>query len=248
MNAQKQPFRRHAVFPANLNTPMNKLCLVFLFLMSGWMAVAQETETRTLESFRGVRASEAIDVYLKKGDKESVKVEVENVRLSDVLTEVSGSYLRIHMRDGNYRGKRIVRVYVTYIALEKISATSASNIFSEGVLKGSRLTITAASAASVELQIDSDNVSVDVASAGDITLEGKAKSLSIEASSAGSVDAYNLECETVEASVSSAGSAKVNVTKSLDARASSGGSVRYRGNPTNTNTDSSSGGSVKKSS
>ncbi len=227
---------------------MNKLSLVFLLLLSGWTAVAQETETRPLESFRGVRASEAIDVYLKKGDKESVKIEVENVQLSDVLTEVSGGYLRVHMRDGNYRGRRVVRAYVTYVALEKVSATSASNIFSEGILKSSKLTITAASAASVELQIDSDNVSVDVASAGDITLEGKAKSLTVEASSAGSVDAYNLECETVEAAASSAGSAKVNVTKSLDARASSGGSIRYRGNPTNTNTDSSSGGSVKKSS
>jgi hypothetical protein len=36
-------------------------------------------------------------------------------------------------------------------------------------------------------------------------------------------------------------------SKEIDAHASSGGDVRYRGNPSRTNTGSSSGGSVKKS-
>jgi Putative auto-transporter adhesin, head GIN domain len=226
---------------------MKQVGIIILFVIVAFGAFAQESETRQVGSFRGLRVGEAIDVYIKKGDKESVKVEVENVRLSDVLTEVAGSNLRIHMRDGNYRGKRIVKVYVTYVSLERISASSASSVFSEGTVKAGTLDITAASAANIELSLDADNVTVDVASAGDITLEGKSRSLSVEASSAGSVDAYNLECERVDAVVSSAGSAKVNVTKSLNAEASSGGSIRYRGNPTNTNTDSSSGGSVKRS-
>jgi hypothetical protein len=227
---------------------MKKVGILVLFVLAACGAIAQESETRPLTSFRGIRVGEAIDVYLKKGDKESAKVEVDGVNLSDVMTEVNGSYLRIHMRSGNYQGKRKVVIYLTYVSLEKISASSASSVFSEGTLKASTLDIAAASAANVELQIEANDVTVDVASAGDITLEGKAKNLSVEASSAGSVDAYNLECEKAEARVSSAGSAKINVTKSLDAQASSGGSIRYRGNPSSTNTDSSSGGSVKKSS
>ena len=224
---------------------MKKLALLTLVLASFLSAMAQQTETRQVGTFKGIRASEAIDVYLKKGDKESVKVEVEGVRLTDVVTEVSGSYLKVHMREGNYRNRN-VKVYITYVALEKISASSASNIFSDGVIKSNSLEINAASAGSVELQLDAGDITADVASAGDITLEGKAKSLTAEASSAGSLDAYNLDCETVNISASSAGSAKVSVSKELEAEASSGGSVRYRGNPTKTNTGSSSGGSVKK--
>jgi len=78
-------------------------------------------------------------------------------------------------------------------------------------------------------------------------LEGKTSVLAAEASSAGDIDAYRLESESVRARANSAGSVKVTATKSLDARASSGGDVRYRGNPMKTNTDSSSGGTVKKS-
>lgn len=208
---------------------------------------AQQTEVREVGSFSGIKSGEAIDVYLKKGDKESVKIEATSAKLSDVLTEISGSYLKIHMRSGIYRNKGTIKVYVTYVNLNKISASSASNVFSEGTIKTNLMDISVSSAAQIELKIESENLTIDASSAGDIVLEGKAKSLEVEASSAGDVDAYNLESERVEARASSGGSVKINVTKELDAQASSGGSIRYRGNPMKTNSDSSSGGSVKKS-
>jgi hypothetical protein len=219
----------------------------FLFWFLAVGVLAQTSETRQLGTFKGVKVGEAIDVYLKKGTSESAKVEVERVDLSDVLTEVSGGYLKVHMRSNSYRNRGAVKVYVTYVTLERISASSAANVFSEGVIKSAVLDIGASSAANVELTVEADEMSVDVGSAGDVRLEGKARSIYIEASSAGSIDAYNLECEKVDATASSAGSAKFTVTKSIKAEASSGGSIRYRGNPTSSNTDSSSGGSVKKS-
>jgi hypothetical protein len=73
------------------------------------------------------------------------------------------------------------------------------------------------------------------------------KNATFDTGSAGEIDAYDLECETVNAEASSGGSVKVNVTKSLTAHATSGGSIKYRGNPDKSITDSSSGGSVKKS-
>lgn len=226
---------------------MNRIAGIVLVALVSLTAYGQKSETRQVGPFKGIRTGEAIDVYLKKGDKEAVKVEVDGVSLSDVLTEVSGSYLKIHMREGNYRNRN-VKVYVTYVNLEKISSSSASNVFSEGVIKTPSLEINAASAGSVEIQVDAGSITADAASAGDITLEGKTKTLFAEASSAGSIDAYNLDAENVNVQAVSAGSAKVSASKELEAAASSGGSVRYRGNPTKTNTDSSSGGSVKKTS
>ncbi len=221
---------------------------ILFFLLSGLLfnLSAQEIEVRKVGSFKGVKSSQAIDVYLKKGDKEEVKVETSGIKLSEVITEVSGGTLRIHLDHGSYR-KINVKVYVTYLTLEKISASSASNIFSEGVIKSPSMDVSASSAGSVEISIESQRVSVGASSAGNIQLEGKAANLEAEASSAGDVDAYNLESEVVNARASSAGSLKIMATKELDAHASSGGSIRYRGNPSRTNTGSSSGGSVKKS-
>ena len=206
----------------------------------------QVNETRNVGPFKGIKSSQAIDVYLKKGDKESVRVESPNLKSSDVITEVSGSYLKIRMDDGNYRNKS-VKVYVTYVSLNKLSASSASNIFSDGPITATAMELSASSAASIEISLQSDEVTLEASSAGDIVLEGKCKRIDVEASSAGDVDAYNFESEIAEVNVSSAGSAKVMVTKEINAHASSGGSIRYRGNPERSNTDSSSGGSVKKS-
>ena len=217
-------------------------CLVSLSVF------AQQSEVRNVGTFRGVKSAEAIDVYLKKGDKESVKIDVTGTSLSDVLTEISGSYLKIHMRDDNHFGKnRDVKVYVTYVELDKITASSASNIFSDGVIKCSLMEVHASSAANIEISLDATDVRVHVSSAGDVILAGKAKTVDAEASSAGEIDAYNLTSDSAEASASSAGSIKLNITQALDGHASSGGSIRYRGNPTKTNTNSSSGGSVKRS-
>lgn len=221
--------------------------LAFLAPLSGW---SQKSETRTPGSFSGIKVGQAIDVYLKEGDKESVRVEVSTDDMDRIITEVSGSNLRIHIRDNNswFGNKMTVKVYVTYVKIGRIYASSASNVFSEGPIKAQKLDIHASSAADVEIKIEAEEVTVHASSAADVILEGTAKKLIADASSSGDVDAYACPVESAEASASSAGGIKLSVSQSLEAKASSGGNVRYRGNPARTNTHSSSGGSVKKSS
>lgn len=207
---------------------------------------AQEVETRAIGSFTGVKASEGIDVYLKKGNKELVKVEATGTSLKNVVTEISGDYLKIHMREVNYRD-RTVKVYVTYVELTVLSASSAANIFHDGLMKASTLDIGASSAGNIELMIDCNKLDASASSAGQVNLEGKAKAVNFDVSSAGEIAAYELMAESAEAEASSGASIKLSVSYDLEAHASSGGSIRYRGNPERSNTTASSGGSVRKS-
>src|SRR5688572_14199707 len=103
-----------------------KKFLVAVFISITALANAQQTENRSVNSFKGVKVAEGIDVYLKKGTKEAIRVEVTGVKLGEVITEVSGDYLKIHMDDGSYRNMT-VKVYVTYVEVNKLSASSASN-------------------------------------------------------------------------------------------------------------------------
>jgi hypothetical protein len=220
---------------------------VITMVCLGVAGQAQNTETRNIASFSGVKVAEGVDVYLKKGDKESVKVEVTGTSADNVLTEVSGSYLKVHLRDGNYRHVD-AKVYVTYVKIEKLSASSAGSIFSDGVVKADKMEITASSAGTVELNLEANSAEISASTAGDLELSGKCKSATLDASSAGEIDAYDLMVEEAEVTSSTGGSIKLSVSKNLDARASTGGTVRYRGNPDRNNTSSSTGGSVKKSS
>lgn len=227
---------------------MKRNLLVLTLFLVPFLGMAQSSETRSVEPFSGVKSGEAIDVYLKKGDKESVRVETSEGYLKNVITEVSGSYLKIHLRENNFfHNNPNVKVYVTYVNLDRISASSASDVFSDGVIKTESLDIQASSAADVELKIEAVKVTVRASSAADVILEGTAKTIDADASSSGEIDAYGLQVESADASASSAGGIKLSVSQSLEAGASSGGGVRYRGNPQRTNTHSSSGGSVKKS-
>jgi hypothetical protein len=226
---------------------MRKILVLIMLVALTLATFAQTSEVRSIGSFKGVRASEDIDVYLKKGDKESAKVEATGVSLSEVVTEISGTYLKVHMRNGSYREQKTVKVYVVYKTLDRISASAAANIFSEGTINSDQLEISVSSGASVEVTLASTSLSVETSSSGDAVLEGKVTAMNVETSSGGTVDAYKVNSENVTVNANSGGVAKVSVSKGLVANANSGGTIRYRGNPTKTMTSANSGGSVKKS-
>jgi hypothetical protein len=225
---------------------MKSIFLTLSISLFVFVALAQESETRKLSSFSGIKVSEGIDAYLKKGSKEEVRVEASGTSLSNVITEVSGDYLKIHMEEGVYKN-RTVKVYVTYVSINNIGASSGANVFHEGILKTNELTLKASSAGTIELKTEAITLEAGASSAGEIVVEGNAGNVELDASSAGEIDAYNLTCAKAEAEASSGASVKLTVVKDLEARASSGGSIRYRGNPERSNTNSSSGGSVRKS-
>jgi hypothetical protein len=86
---------------------------------------------------------------------------------------------------------------------------------------------------------------VDISSAGNFNAEGKVEVIEVDVSSAGSMSAFDLECKRADLATSSAGSIKITVTEEIEAKASSGGNIRYKGNPDKKRVSSSSGGSVK---
>ncbi len=67
-----------------------------------------------------------------------------------------------------------------------------------------------------------------------------------DASSGSHIHASDVKALKVKADVSSGASIHVNAEEELIAEASSGGSVKYTGSPTNVDVDKSSGGSVRK--
>ena len=112
---------------------MKHFFIILLLIGSISQLQAQQSVTRNIGSFSGIKAQEGIDVYLKKGAKESIRIEVNGTKPENVITEISGSYLKIHMKD-NTRGKIDVKVYVEYVSINKLSVSSAASIFSEGTI------------------------------------------------------------------------------------------------------------------
>lgn len=213
-----------------------------LFIVAGF---AQQREERKLDSFREISVGEAIHVNLIKGSSEKAQIIANGIDLEDVITDVSGDQLRIHLDGNNYRNID-VQINLTYRELEEIGISSAAKVVAEDAITAASLEIEVSSAGSGELNLNAGNVEIDVSSAGNLELTGKADRLEVDVSSAGDLDAYELQCQEAELDVSSGGSANVNIANRIDARANSGGTIRYRGEPQKVFVNSNSGGSIKK--
>ena len=220
------------------------IAIGIILFWSSTIILAQKSETRDLSSFSSISVGEAIDVYLIQGSSESAKIEVSGIDIDEVLTEVNGNRLKVHLEKGNYRNID-VDVWITYRTIEEIDMSSAATVLTRGALKANSLRVDASSAADGELEIDVKSLEVNVSSSADLEISGEAMMQEVTVASAGRYNGYDLNCEEAEVSASSAGSARVNVSKKLDARASSAGSIRYKGNPDKIYKDDNSGGSVR---
>lgn len=201
---------------------------------------------RTSPSFNGVKVSTAIDVYLTQGDKNSIVVEADENLHEYIMTEVRSGVLTIYYDNVSIREVTMSRVHVTIKDIESLETTSAGDILGQTPLKCGDIEIGTSSAGDIKVELTADNIEVDISSAGDVTLSGSANRLEADLSSAGELEASGLKVKEAEVSVSSAGSASVNVTERLEARASSAGNIRYYGDPKYVDAHASSAGTIRK--
>jgi hypothetical protein len=202
-------------------------------------------ETRKIESFDGIKASAGINVFLFQGDEEKVVVEADENLHECIKTEVKGSTLHCYI-DCNIRFSKEMNVYVNYKMLNKINASSGSDVSGETVLKTSLLDINVSSAADVKIEVDAQKIYCDVSSGADALIKGKAQYFQGGASSGGDIKASDLSVEECDVKSSSGGEISINVTKKIEASTSSGGDITYYGKPENERIDESSGGNVSR--
>lgn len=208
-----------------------------------------DTETRSLKSFDELSVATGIEAIIEKGSENKIMIDAEGVELDRIKTEVSGDRLTVKIENKwkiGWTSKRKVKVYITYTeTLNDIETSSGASLYSENILNGGNLDLDASSGSKIEVEVDADNLTAEVSSGATIDVAGRADTFSGESSSGSSLGSYDLNVNKAKLDASSGSSIKVTVKNNLTANASSGASVKYKGNPSNTDIDKSSGGSVR---
>lgn len=203
------------------------------------------SEDRTInEPFSSIKASEGLDVYLTQSDKESISVEADENLHDIILTEVENGILRIHTKE-NIGWSTSKKVHVSFRDISSITSSSGSDVYSTNTIHSERLDLKSSSGSDMKLDVNTSVLNCDSSSGSDIRLSGKTIKLVAEASSGSDIKAADLMAESSEVKASSGADITVNTSKYLTARASSGGDVRYYGNPEKVDKSDSSSGSVK---
>lgn len=197
----------------------------------------------TSQKFTKINVSTGLDLYLSQGTKNKVTLEADENLHDIIITEVNDGVLKIYSEKSIWQAKAR-KVFVTVKNLEGLTATSGSDVYTEDVLKVETIKVSATSGADIRIALDADTVETSATSGSDIRISGTANNHTSRANSGASIEAYKLISKNATVNVSSGADINIYASESINAKASSGGDIDFKGNPREINKKSSSGGSV----
>ena len=205
------------------------------------------SENRTLnKTFTAIKATEGLDVYLTHSDHESITVEADENLQDLIKTEVIDGVLKIHTEKsiGKCTSKK---VYVHFKDINSIISTSGSDVFSTNTITLKDLVLESTSGSDMKLDVNTNVLTCKSTSGSDLSITGKTNKLVAEATSGSDIKAENLIAQFSDVKATSGSDIVINTQKELIAKTSSGGDIKYLGNPEHvTVNESTSGGSIKK--
>lgn len=203
------------------------------------------TQDRTINtSFTAIKATEGLDVYLTQSDNERISVEADENLHDIIITEVENGVLRIHTKENIGRAKS-KKVHVSFKDISSITSTSGSDVYSTNTIHVERLDLKSTSGSDMKLTVNTSVLNCKSTSGSDLRLSGKTIKLIAEATSGSDIKAADLMAESSEVKATSGADITVNTSKALTAKATSGGDIKYYGNPETVDKSDSSSGSVK---
>lgn len=201
-------------------------------------------ERNVSENFTEVRGSAGLNVYLTQGTENKISVEADENLQQFIKTDITNGKLHITTSE-NIGWSKAKKVYVTFIELNNIEASSGADIVGNSIIKSENLSLKCSSGADMKVEVFSKELIAHTSSGADLKLSGKASSFSAKASSGSDINAKELSTLNCVAEASSGANISLNVKEKLDAKASSGANISYYGRPTSVNANKSSSGSVK---
>ena len=203
-------------------------CLLFLvaFTFSGSKLIAQSVtgsgnvieQERSHTGFNAIQTGHGVDVFISQGSSEKVIVKADDNLVDYIKTSMEGNTLVITAK-GNIRRTKAFDVYVTVKNLERVKATSGSDVESQTTLSMDKLELEMHSGSDVEMDLEVGELHCDLSGGSDADLSGTAKSATITASGGSDINAKGLKIGDCKLDVSGGSDANIYVTGDLEMEA-----------------------------
>lgn len=228
-----------------------KLLIATALVAFGWSATAQTSETRQVKPFTKIEAKNGIQVIFTQEDAPSLKVESDSEEfLSTIVTEFSGSTLKVYLDEGGSENNGTAKVYVSQKLVNSFAASTGAMIKVTNTVKADRLDISLCSGANFTGVIHSTvKCKVKAATGASFRSNLTAGAFEVSANSgatiklAGQTDTAEVRCTggilqagkltSRKASIVASGAASVHITASeyISAEADNSSSITYYGEP-----------------
>jgi len=134
---------------------------------------------------------------------------------------------------------------VSFRDVSSITSTSGSNIYSTNTITVNNLELKSTSGSNMTLDVNTTIINSKSTSGSNLRLSGNTSQIAVEATSGSNVKAGDLNSDSSEVKATSGANITINTSKKLVAKASSGGHVKYYGNPENVEKNDNVSGSIR---
>ena len=238
---------------------MKNIFLLAAFALAGLLSFAQDTKVindknaqkRSVQGFHGVSVGSGIDLYLTQGGEEAVAVSASDLETRDkIRTEVENGVLHIYMENkglhwGNW-GDRKLKAYVSCKVIDELHASGGSDVYIENALKSDKLNMTLSGGSDFHGKLNVGELAINQSGGSDSYLSGSASRLTVHASGGSDFHGYDLPADDCRVEVSGGSDAYLLVNKALDANASGGSDIHYKGSVTGVISHTSGGGGISR--
>lgn len=231
---------------------MKKTTIITLFILLispvALLAADDEIEeSRALSDFKWIQVSGGVDVYLTQGTSLKMRVVGESGSVGNVITEVEDGKLTVTRKKGtNWFDFKPVKVYVTFVELEKISCFGGSDVYGQGNIQSEKMFIDCSGGSDVKVDLDAKKVGLETSGGSDIKIEGKANYVIAVASGGSDIFGYEFQANSAQLKASGGSDIRITVIDELEAIASGGSDISYSGNPDKVKSDISSSSDLRK--
>lgn len=200
---------------------------------------------RTISSdFKDIIVSQGLDLYITQTNDVSLTVEADENLMDLIMTEVVDGTLKIYTTE-NIRRASSRKIMLNIETIASIKATSGSDVHSENTIEVDNLELKTTSGADIKLDVKTESLDCSSTSGSDIKLRGTTNIFKAVATSGSDINASELQAQNSDVKATSGADISVNTSKLLTAKATSGGDIRYSGNPEKIDKSDTSAGSVR---
>ena len=230
--------------------------LLVLMIAGGVAANAQNivydenAEVRKVDNFTGIEVSGAVFLYLSQGTTPGVAVSAGDEKYNNkIKTEVRNGILRISVEGGVWNGfnwtNRKLRAYVTVTDMNQLGVSGASYVSISGTLKSDEIKMQVSGASEVKGIVNVNKLDMDMSGASVAKLSGTVSEGTIDASGACKINSYDLVFNKCKVSSSGASNIRVTINGELNADATGGSTIYYRGSGVAKALNTSGGATIK---
>jgi hypothetical protein len=203
------------------------------------------TETRQITGFTKVALEGAMDVYITKGENESVRIEADENLLKLITTKIDNGELEIGS-DMDLEPSKTIKVYVTARVLEAMSVEGSGDMIAQSAFASTSFAASIAGSGDITGEIQAEQLDASIAGSGDIKLKGSANKMSIDVAGSGDVNTIDLVSKSVDINIAGSGDCQVHAVEAINANVMGSGNIQYRGEPKVTQSIMGSGSISKK--